>query len=84
MAGQPFVSKPSRMETFFAHGNSSARITAQLMPSSVENSAGSEVDLSQQASTRYVSFSWADMSAIAPWMDDYITTRIDGPGLGVP
>jgi len=31
---------------------------------------------------QYASLTWADLDAIAPWMSEYITKRIDGPGLG--
>ncbi|KAF8737945.1 hypothetical protein AX14_012124 [Amanita brunnescens Koide BX004] len=34
-------------------------------------------------SQQYASFSWADLWAIAPWLEDRITKRIDGPGIGV-
>lgn len=34
-------------------------------------------------SQRYVSFTWPDLWAIAPWMREYITHCIDGPGLGI-
>ncbi|KLO19939.1 hypothetical protein SCHPADRAFT_817392 [Schizopora paradoxa] len=30
----------------------------------------------------YASFTWVDLEAIAPWMSDLITKRIDGQGLG--
>lgn len=33
--------------------------------------------------SQYVSLSWADLDAIAPWMEDCITARIDGAGLGI-
>ncbi len=29
---------------------------------------------------QYASLTWADLSAIAPWLD---VTKIDGPGLGI-
>ncbi|KAJ6515630.1 hypothetical protein C8R45DRAFT_957157 [Mycena sanguinolenta] len=32
---------------------------------------------------QYVSFTFDDLSAIAPWLEDKITKRIDGPGLGL-
>ncbi|KAF4619500.1 hypothetical protein D9613_005270 [Agrocybe pediades] len=34
------------------------------------------------AASRYASFSWQDLWAIAPWMQEVITSRIDGLGLG--
>jgi hypothetical protein len=35
-----------------------------------------------QPSRQYASFDWSDLWAIAPWLEEIITTRIDGPGLG--
>lgn len=32
---------------------------------------------------QYCSFSWSDMWAIAPWLEESITRKIDGPGLGI-
>ncbi|ETW84135.1 hypothetical protein HETIRDRAFT_311797 [Heterobasidion irregulare TC 32-1] len=32
--------------------------------------------------SQYSSFTWADLAAVAPWMDERITKKIDGPGLG--
>ncbi|KAF7355533.1 hypothetical protein MSAN_01470300 [Mycena sanguinolenta] len=32
---------------------------------------------------QYVSFTWEDLSVIAPWLEEKITKRIDGPGLGL-
>ncbi|KZT29263.1 hypothetical protein NEOLEDRAFT_1153829 [Neolentinus lepideus HHB14362 ss-1] len=31
---------------------------------------------------QYASFTWVDLSAIAPWMEERISKRITGPGLG--
>ena len=31
----------------------------------------------------FASFTWSDLWAIAPWMEDRITRKIDGPGLGI-
>ncbi|EKM79873.1 hypothetical protein AGABI1DRAFT_106215 [Agaricus bisporus var. burnettii JB137-S8] len=31
---------------------------------------------------QFASFGWSDLWAVAPWMDERITKRIDGPGLG--
>ncbi len=33
--------------------------------------------------SRYASFTWVDLAAIAPWMEEKITKKIDGPGLGL-
>lgn len=33
-------------------------------------------------SRHWASFTWADLWAIAPWLEDIISKRIDGPGLG--
>ncbi|KIK67791.1 hypothetical protein GYMLUDRAFT_1013857 [Collybiopsis luxurians FD-317 M1] len=32
---------------------------------------------------QYASFVWSDLWAIAPWMEERITKKIDGPGLGI-
>ncbi|KAG6903413.1 hypothetical protein C0995_005436 [Termitomyces sp. Mi166 len=32
---------------------------------------------------QYASFTWMDLWAIAPWMEDRITRKIQGPGLGI-
>lgn len=32
---------------------------------------------------QYVSFTWNDLNAIAPWMEERITKKINGPGLGI-
>lgn len=32
--------------------------------------------------SQYSSFTWADLAAVAPWMDERLTKKIDGPGLG--
>ncbi|TDL29843.1 hypothetical protein BD410DRAFT_780342 [Rickenella mellea] len=31
---------------------------------------------------QYASLTWADLSAIAPWMEEHLLKKIDGPGLG--
>jgi hypothetical protein len=31
---------------------------------------------------QYASFTWSDLWAIAPWLEERITKKIDGPGLG--
>ncbi|KAF5358927.1 hypothetical protein D9758_004842 [Tetrapyrgos nigripes] len=33
--------------------------------------------------SQYASFVWDDLWAIAPWMEERITQKIDGPGLGI-
>lgn len=38
---------------------------------------------SQSGSQRYVSFTWADLEAVAPWMREHISRFVDGPGLGI-
>ncbi|KAJ7584261.1 hypothetical protein C8J56DRAFT_1089809 [Mycena floridula] len=32
---------------------------------------------------QYASFTWPDLHAIAPWLDERLTKKIDGPGLGI-
>lgn len=31
---------------------------------------------------QYASFTWSDLWAMAPWMEERITKKIEGPGLG--
>ncbi|EIM85716.1 uncharacterized protein STEHIDRAFT_169568 [Stereum hirsutum FP-91666 SS1] len=35
-----------------------------------------------QGRSQYASFTWDDLVAIAPWMEEHITKKVDGPGLG--
>jgi hypothetical protein len=64
------------------------RITAQIIgprthESFVEGHALQDLDLVVGLNrNQYASFTWNDMWAIAPWMKDKITKRIDGLGLG--
>jgi len=51
------------------------RIIAQLL-SPTQDSDGSV------HGRHYASLSWNDLWAIAPWMDERISKRIDGAGLG--
>lgn len=54
----------------------SSRIIAQLLGPSrdPENAAF--------GGHQYASFDWDDLLAIAPWMEEFITKKIEGPGLG--
>ncbi|KAF9006596.1 hypothetical protein BDQ17DRAFT_1352026 [Cyathus striatus] len=45
-------------------------------------SSSSDVDGIIPARHQYSSFTWGDLWAIAPWLEERITKRIDGPGLG--
>jgi hypothetical protein len=54
------------------------RIVAQIIGSS-HNSAGEAGEGRQQ----YASFTWSDLCAIAPWVDEKITKKIQGIGLGL-
>ena len=33
---------------------------------------------------QYASFIWDDLWAIAPWLEERVVEKIDGPGLGLP
>ncbi|KAF9481837.1 hypothetical protein BDN70DRAFT_802580 [Pholiota conissans] len=56
------------------HWVGSLMIIAQLLgPSRDPQNAGGH---------QYASFDWGDLLAISPWMEDFITKKIDGPGLG--
>jgi hypothetical protein len=52
------------------------RITAQLLSSS------RDVDNRSFGTQQYASFDWNDLWAIAPWMQEIITKKINGAGLG--
>ncbi|KAF9443324.1 hypothetical protein P691DRAFT_738030 [Macrolepiota fuliginosa MF-IS2] len=54
-------------------------LVAQLI---VPGDADSVSDPLNTGRRQYASFSWNDLWAIAPWMEERITKRIDGPGLG--
>ncbi|KAL0067664.1 hypothetical protein AAF712_005379 [Marasmius tenuissimus] len=41
-----------------------------------------DLDLVGPGRQQYASFTWSDLEAVAPWMKERITQRIDGPGLG--
>jgi hypothetical protein len=32
---------------------------------------------------QYASFTWDDLGILAPWLEEKITKKIDGPGLGL-
>ena len=36
-----------------------------------------------QTTSRWASFGWADLRAVAPWLEERITKRIEGEGLGI-
>ncbi|KII94993.1 hypothetical protein PLICRDRAFT_33820 [Plicaturopsis crispa FD-325 SS-3] len=63
-------------------------ITAQLIgphthETTTEESVLQDMDLVVgPGRQQYSSFCWADLMAIAPWMEERITKRIVGPGLG--
>jgi len=57
-------------------------ITAQLVVPGDRRSSG--LEHAHTTSPRYVSFTWEDFRAIAPWMKYYVSKYIDGEGLGLP
>lgn len=59
-------------------------IVAELSyPCSEEVARNMPTSDSQSGSQRYVSFTWADLEAVAPWMRECISRFVDGPGLGI-
>lgn len=56
--------------------NPSIRIIAQLLGPSCD------ADSPLLGRQQYASFTWSDLWAIAPWLEERITKKIDGPGLG--
>jgi len=85
-------------ETVFVHPSDDDRvwvgpmlIAAQLYPnyvqaqnvSDVTDSQSFENDILYTQTSRWASFGWADLWAIAPWLEERITKRIEGEGLGI-
>lgn len=61
-----------------------SRLVAQLVNPALVRAE--EVDFELVVGTghyQYTSFTWTDLWAIAPWMADKVTKRIEGPGLGI-
>jgi hypothetical protein len=64
------------------------RITAQILGPNIHSPNSEWAHLEDLGlvvglgRSRYASFSWPDLWAIAPWIEDRITKKIDGPGLG--
>lgn len=64
-------------------------LTAQLVTSQTHTHYGAipvlqDLDLVHGPGRRsYMSFMWDDLDAIAPWMQERITKRINGQGLGM-
>lgn len=52
------------------------RVIAQII------GASPHTDGTAPVRQQYASFSWCDLWAIAPWLEERITKRIDGAGLG--
>lgn len=52
------------------------RITAQLL------SWTCDADNGRSGTQQYASFDWNDLWAIAPWMQEIITKKVTGAGLG--
>ncbi|KAG6821510.1 hypothetical protein H0H93_000019 [Arthromyces matolae] len=64
-------------------------IIAQLVGPHTHDSTGDWLPLQDldlvagPGRNQYASFSWMDLWAIAPWMEERITRKIQGPGLGI-
>ncbi|PFH51290.1 hypothetical protein AMATHDRAFT_75022 [Amanita thiersii Skay4041] len=54
-------------------------IVAQILGSN-DGTAGQE---SEQGRQQYASITWRDLWAIAPWLEERVTKKINGPGLGI-
>lgn len=55
------------------------RLIAQIIVPSEDAASDTLPNAGRQ---QFASFGWSDLWAVAPWMDERITKRIDGPGLG--
>lgn len=69
------------------NANVSSRLIAQLLGPKTHESGAlpslQDLDLIVgPGRQQHTSFSFADLLAIAPWMEERITKMIDGPGLG--
>ncbi|KAF8897824.1 hypothetical protein BD779DRAFT_1492615 [Infundibulicybe gibba] len=64
-------------------------ITAQIIGPHIHESPSHRPPLqdmalvSEAGRQQYASFTWSDLWCIAPWMEERITRKIDGPGLGI-
>ncbi len=60
------------------------RLTVQLISENTRHHATQQDHdiVNGPGLSSYASFTWADLDAIAPWMSERITKRIDGQGLG--
>lgn len=64
-------------------------LTAQLVSTETRSQSGElperqDLDLVVgPGRSHYASFEWPDLDAISPWLNEYITSRIDGQGLGI-
>ncbi|KAF8639687.1 hypothetical protein AX17_000951 [Amanita inopinata Kibby_2008] len=54
-------------------------VVAQVLGPS-DHAAAAGVEHGRQ---QYASFTWSDLWAVAPWLEERITKKINGPGLGV-
>lgn len=67
---------------------SPSRLTAQLVGPKTKESFNDGPRLQDMdlvvgpGRSSFASFTWADLDAVAPWMNAELTKRIDGPGLG--
>lgn len=57
--------------------------TAALEPLEPEAFERSFLQGQSQPPGRWASFNWADLWAIAPWLQDRITKQVEGMGLGI-
>ena len=68
----------------FRNDEKLCRLVAQLINPCLINPDEENSDLVVgPGRSQYSSFTWPDLWAIAPWMADKVTKRIEGPGLGI-
>ncbi|KAJ7490340.1 hypothetical protein B0H11DRAFT_1020430 [Mycena galericulata] len=64
-------------------------IVAQILAQGINNMSPDRVPLQDHdlvvgpGRHQYISLTWEDLRAIAPWLEEKITRQIDGPGLGI-
>jgi hypothetical protein len=59
------------------------RLVAQLINPTLVRAEEEDLQLVVGGHGQYCSFTWSDLWAIAPWMADKVTKRIEGAGLGL-
>jgi len=86
--GYVWVGSFMSVSTFFCFqhfiNDKLCRLVAQLMnPSHIKPDEEDFELVVGPGRSQYCSFTWPDLWAIAPWIVDKVTKRIEGPGLGL-